>query len=54
MTEIVKRKESPNRDRQQADGHAGRALSAAPMARKGSEALSPVQKKKKPPNEETL
>lgn len=32
-------KQSPNRDRQQTDGHAGRALSATPMAEKSSETL---------------
>lgn len=41
--EIVKKeaklKERPNRDRQQADRHAGRALSVAPMAEKSSETL---------------
>lgn len=35
----AKLKESPNRDRQRADRHAGRALSVAPMAEKSSETL---------------
>lgn len=30
-------KQSPNRDRQQTDGHAGRALSVTPIAQKSSE-----------------
>ncbi len=31
--------QNPNRDRQQTDGHAGRALSVTPMAEKSSETL---------------